>query len=565
MKVLNGRIRIFFEKNRIILSFVPLVLLPVAALLVITVMLYSSQAVEKSKKTLQNNTSLVARQVQDIFADAKNCSDIINLDINHSFSLLKYESNEKIRELKFRNSVKTDLDLYKAMFENLDAIHYIGADGRIMSTQGGMRESLKTEMFLDEISATGYGDRYFVKWINMSRYSAVAGEDIEYHISLVRPVINLLNLENMGYIVIDISEKDIAATYENLYEHYIIVDSDRRVVSSADKSDILSTGRTDAGTANENVSVSYISGRKYAYGNMYLQNLNWYLISEMDLKSATSDTVNILKNVVYLVLVIIILCIWIGKHLSDKQIREVERRKRKYDLDIMQAQIKPHFLYNALDLIYVLCAMGNMEEAKGSTKALADFYRLSLSGGDEIISLKNELLNVENYLTIQSRRYFDKFDFEINVSEDIYDYMIPKLTLQPLVENSIYHGLKPKEGRGHLTITGEKNGSCAVISIEDNGAGFSQEAINMLIKNDRKPGKLNFGLRSTAERLDLYYGMKAAAVDEINIDEVIYNRNLKPERKIGKNDIYIISNHMLLQTGAGMATCIIIVLPSFIK
>ena len=205
------RIKQIFERNKIILSFAPLVLLPVVALLVITITIYSAQAVERSKKVLQNNAFLVSEQINHIFIDAQNCSNIINLDINHSFSLLKYESNEKIRELKLRNSIKTTLDLYKSMFNNLNEIYYISLNGNIISTENNIRKKLDIEKFLVEANASEYGGKYFRKWLNMSKYNIVSGDSNVYHICLVRPVININNLENMGYIVISVNEENISS------------------------------------------------------------------------------------------------------------------------------------------------------------------------------------------------------------------------------------------------------------------------------------------------------------------------------------------------------------------
>lgn len=556
------RIKQIFERNKIILSFAPLVLLPVVALLVITITIYSAQAVERSKKVLQNNAFLVSEQINHIFIDAQNCSNIINLDINHSFSLLKYESNEKIRELKLRNSIKTTLDLYKSMFNNLNEIYYISLNGNIISTENNIRKKLDIEKFLVEANASEYGGKYFRKWLNMSKYNIVSGDSNVYHICLVRPVININNLENMGYIVISVNEENISSVYEQLNENFIILDSNNLVVSSVNKKDILSNTRDLPDLDKDNVSIIKLSDKRYVHSNICLKNLNWHLISELDLNSATYESTEIIKNIVYIMVFIIFLCIIIGKHLSDKQVREVEKRKRKYDLDIMQAQIKPHFLYNALDLVYVLCAMGNVKEAKDSTKALADFYRLSLSGGDNIISLKDELLNVENYLKIQNKRYSDKFDFNIEVDIEINNYKIPKLTLQPLVENSIYHGLKPRENKGNLFISGRNFGNYAVVSIEDSGVGIKKEIIDLLLLDDSNSSKSAFGLKNIVKRLELYYGTKILDfLDTTSLTDIVIKYNSLFKRNIDKQDIYVISNYMVICTKANLFTTVILFIP----
>ena len=181
-----------------------------------------------------------------------------------------------------------------------------------------------------------------------------------------------------------------------------------------------------------------------------------------------------------------------------------QKQKREAELLVMQEQIKPHFLYNALDLIYVLCSMSRSEEAGGMTKALADFYRVALSGGKEIISLKEEMNGVRNYLMIQKNRYSDIFDFSIEkIEEELLETPIPKLSIEPLVENAIYHGIKPAKHFGHLRIYTDRVNEKVEIRVEDDGIGSGDRELSELIGESKNCG---FGLRSVHERLKLYFG-----------------------------------------------------------
>ena len=363
----------FFERNRIIILFAPLVLLPVVILSIMIISVYINQAEERNRESLQNSTVLVAEEINDIFDNVEKCSNIINLDINHFMALLKYELNEKISELKLKNSIKTSLDLYKSMFNEIDCISYVNPDGNVISTDVNMEKTIDINKFLMEESIEGYGDRYFIKWLDMKSRDSLLGEDIGNHISLIRPVLNISNLENRGYLVFNINQSTILEKYDKLNNDFFIVNSDKRLVSSQDlhkEDDIFIDGEKRI----------LIGDRKYIYENINHGDIDWYLISEFKIEAMSKEAGNFMRNMFLFMAAIMLICICIGKEFSDRQIHEVERRKRKYELDIMQAQIKPHFLYNALDLIYVLCAMGNSEDAAKSTKALADFYRLSLSG-----------------------------------------------------------------------------------------------------------------------------------------------------------------------------------------
>ncbi|RKP57331.1 sensor histidine kinase [Cohnella endophytica] len=184
-----------------------------------------------------------------------------------------------------------------------------------------------------------------------------------------------------------------------------------------------------------------------------------------------------------------------------------QKKKREYELALIQAQIKPHFFYNTLDLIFVLCEQGKTSLAADTTKALADYYRISLSNGKEIISIREELKNAEDYLFIQKTRYSDILDFRIEADNDILDYSIMKLTLQPLVENSIYHGLKPRMRSGQIVIKGYLEEGNVILKVIDNGVGFQREKLEQMGNDPASvTSERSFGLRSVSERIKLYYG-----------------------------------------------------------
>jgi len=200
-----------------------------------------------------------------------------------------------------------------------------------------------------------------------------------------------------------------------------------------------------------------------------------------------------------------------------KAVEEEQEQKRKYEFALIQTQIQPHFLYNTLDLIYIMCESDMAHEGSAVTKALADFYRISLSGGREIITIEEELRHIENYLYIQRARYADIMNFEIGCSPMVMDYKIVKLTLQPLIENAIYHGLKMKEGGGMIQVGGWAEGDDIILYISDNGVGMNPNRIQELLDEEEDENSGHFGLKSVRRRLQLYYG-KAASI-EIDSEE----------------------------------------------
>lgn len=188
------------------------------------------------------------------------------------------------------------------------------------------------------------------------------------------------------------------------------------------------------------------------------------------------------------------------KTIEDQQV------KRRVELSLLQAQIKPHFLYNTLDSIRALSMTGDNRRVYYTVTALENYYRICLSNGKEIISMADEVKSVKNYLRIQRIRYGSLFRVIYSMDKELMGLPVPKLILQPLAENAIYHGLKPKGGGGiiHISVQRQDGGIC--IAVEDNGVGMEQERADALLLSEEHNGR--FGLRGTAERLRIYYDGK---------------------------------------------------------
>lgn len=192
---------------------------------------------------------------------------------------------------------------------------------------------------------------------------------------------------------------------------------------------------------------------------------------------------------------------------------KVQKQKRKAELQALQAQINPHFLYNTLNAITWQAADQGADEISILSNSLGKFFRLSLSKGAEVIPVRDEVEHVRSYLSIQEIRYADKMRYEIRVPDGVLEKTTLKLVLQPLVENAIYHGIKPKEGIGHILITAsltakdDRETICFVV--EDDGMGIPKEKLELINQGlkeavtDRKEG---YGIYNVNERIRLYYG-----------------------------------------------------------
>lgn len=181
------------------------------------------------------------------------------------------------------------------------------------------------------------------------------------------------------------------------------------------------------------------------------------------------------------------------------------------ELKLLQAQINPHFLYNTLDNIIWLAEDGRKEEVEDITSSLSRFFRTALSGGRDFITIKEELAHIEAYLHIQRQRYRDILSYEINVPEELWPYLIIKMTLQPVVENALYHGIKNKRGGGRILITGREEGNSVFLTVKDDGIGMTEDELSYLrgiMSGSIKPSANNtgFGMSNVAERMRLNYG-----------------------------------------------------------
>ena len=190
------------------------------------------------------------------------------------------------------------------------------------------------------------------------------------------------------------------------------------------------------------------------------------------------------------------------------------KRLRKAELRTLQAQINPHFLYNTLDAIVWKAEAGEKDEVIQLTSALSDFFRISLSSGADWIPISQEKKHIEGYLKIQQTRYRDILKYEIDIPDDIGEYYMLKLMLQPLVENALYHGIKIKRGGGKITVSGKKEAGNLVFSVKDTGLGMTKEQLRDLNERMKKGqpsvsegGSGGFGLVNVNMRIRLYYNL----------------------------------------------------------
>ena len=191
-----------------------------------------------------------------------------------------------------------------------------------------------------------------------------------------------------------------------------------------------------------------------------------------------------------------------------EKVKQEQHQIEQIRFNSLQSQIQPHFLYNTLDCIHWQAMADGNQEISTLVKALARYYRICLSKGHDVISLEMEMEHVRNYMIIQNMRYDHILGSEILLNEECRGAMIPKLTLQPLVENSIYHGIKAREGKeGSISLRAKKDGDIVKIILADTGTGMTQGQIDEMNQHlSEYDESFGYGVRNVNKRIELLYG-----------------------------------------------------------
>ena len=186
-------------------------------------------------------------------------------------------------------------------------------------------------------------------------------------------------------------------------------------------------------------------------------------------------------------------------------VREEEINLRKTELKALQAQINPHFLYNTLDSIAWMCEQGRNADAVKMVHALARLFRISISRGHELIPIAKELEHAESYLQIQMYRYKNQFTYAFDADPDCLGFYCNKITLQPIIENSINHGLDLMVEEGRIDVQVRMDGDDIIFSVRDNGVGMSEEQIEAIMHSEQTD-RTGIGIRNVNDRLRIYFG-----------------------------------------------------------
>ena len=319
---------------------------------------------------------------------------------------------------------------------------------------------------------------------------------------------------------------DARRVVEDLKQYTDTADNNKRLESAAKYLDnleiynerIVSNLRTE-GHYEENMviwenDVQIVTGLVQDTINEYIYYENRELQSAQEINK--EHMINFIRiaatTFMIIVTVLVVYSIFVPISITEpieKQVRAEQRQLRKAEFELLQAQINPHFLYNTLDAIVWSAEAGNQKQVIDMVGSLSDFFRTSLNKGKEIVTVREDLHHVRSYLEIQQIRYLDILSYEIHVPEELYDYKVPKITLQPLVENALYHGIKNKRGGGQIVVLGWDDVDSYYIQVKDNGIGMTKERLDEIrnaLKEAVPKENVLYGLYNVNERIRLNLG-----------------------------------------------------------
>ncbi|TWE09102.1 two-component system sensor histidine kinase YesM [Neobacillus bataviensis] len=339
-------------------------------------------------------------------------------------------------------------------------------------------------------------------------------------VKLLKDSQNIYNPEKVGLLVVNIKKTMFTRVFqESSKEDWAIINfSDKKESAVIENNSLLNLEFNRAN--NQESSLKLIQEKGYLTSSYKNQTTGWdfvKFIKEKELLNQ-SNQIGIATALISSVLGLIVLFLSFSlsgtvsrplinlrnifqrvtvenKELNEKLV-QAQLKEREAELRALQAQIKPHFLYNTLDSIYWKAIMQNNHDIAKIAVALSESFKLSLNKGEDLIPVSKELEHIRHYMTIQNLRYQDRFQYIENVDPDLMEKKILKLMLQPLVENAIYHGLEPKVGDGIIELTGKVKDGWVIFTVSDNGVGIK----------DIKATEQGYGLRNVRERLLLCYG-----------------------------------------------------------
>ncbi len=534
------------------ISIIPLLLavIPLLGFALSTTYLFERAILQRSNRHIEENSRIMARQVEAVFRDGELCSNYLTLNLSRL-----YNDQRDASSAQRKNDVLAQLNQSVLIFDGISSIVFVTPENQIVTTSVALYQNSAAIVASDYLAQLQNRNGKTVLFDLGDSCMAPDGGAV---VTQGKRVIDTVTGRTLGYLFINLDVDYLQQSVQNSISEYLLYDAKGNYVSGGSgvfdtESDIQTQLYTDTET-----NLLRYSGTDYLVGRCTVTGCGWTVIGVTDLNQYNVSgreiaTILLATGAVVLALLAVeiqlaansitrpLLTLTRGaEKISDgdlnvrfsfrtsdeigqlgrilnqmcARIQELLARveaeaaqKRAYELALIQEQVKPHFLYNTLDIIIMLIDMGRGRDAQRVTRKLASYYKNSLSESQEVIPLSRELTMVQEYLELQLMRYGDKFTFDIEPAGDMANVLIPKMTLQPLVENAIYHGLKYRENWGDIHVGVARRENDILLTVRDNGIGIRPEKmpeVQALLDSPQQ----HFGIYSVNHRLKLYFGDK---------------------------------------------------------
>ena len=552
----RGKIR-----NRLLIFFLPITTLGIFANLIYTKILENkvNQHTDQMIKQIEVNIDNHIKSVENILMYISSSEDIISF-----LQQSKDDNSKESYDLEAR--IRRNLKVYTDVNSEIFGLLVVNNNDKYISNEleKKTRDSLMKEIWYTGAINESEKSYFFSNPIgrNLKPYKSYSAEDI---ISISKAVIDKNTNETIGVVMADINLKkfDDIISDNNIGEKgfFYLLDNNNNIVYSPVNPTIY---RINSNKFNNKKDSFIYSINNETFKIMYTTSsvTGWKTIGVFSFKDITKDITGMERFTLIIAIITSLLAVFFsllftnsivtpirelrtlmkGVESGDLDLKfeehkyrelghsfnhmvseikqlinmvyEEQRSKRKAEIETLQAQIKPHFLYNTLDTIAWMAEDYNAKDIVKLVSALTKVFRIGLNKGKEVIKLRDEIEHINSYLIIQKYRYEDKLSYEINFHKDILDILILKLITQPIVENAIYHGIKEKRGKGEIRINFTKVVDEIIITVEDNGAGISEEKlqnINSMLETsnsfyiDSGSGS-GYGISNVNTRIKLSYG-----------------------------------------------------------
>lgn len=437
----------------------------------------------------------------------------------------------------------------------------------VINEQGQWRYCSKKNRYSGYLNHYYVGDELLdEEWVAIARnalgkevfygFDVLLGEVEPENFSYVKNLINPATQKSMGFLMVSIDSKLLEQAFGKDKEGYstncyLLMKEDEY---SGVREVVYMSGNHGL---EEDILSEYSSGnrhKQYLFTEYHNSVTGWYIVNAIHKNEFLKDSKYIRNAVIAAMFLLVFVCTYLAKcisrrisgplHVLEHTIQDVgegnlrveaefddseigrignqfksmvnnnlelrdrllnsELKEREAELLLLQSQINPHFLYNTLDSLYFMAVIEQADDIADMVSALSNTFKLSLNKGDKLITVENEIFRMKEYMKIQNFRYHDRFEFCLEVEEEILKEKILTFILQPVLENAIYHGLEPKIGNGRVSVTGYRDKEFLHFEISDNGVGVEDKGV---LEN-------GYGIRNIQERIELYYGEAYRAVFE---------------------------------------------------